>query len=208
MSSPSQPFKASASRPRNNAVTASVPADWTPDPAALDPTPFAAAVDHVLQLTAELARNLIGAHQGAATLLITGDWTGARKWFSLSSKYAGWFDYRAPAVGFGIHALVVTTNAPIQLTQAELEAHPAWKAFGREAGKHPPMRGWLAVPLIGQDQRNYGLLQVSDKYNDADFTADDESHLTQLAQLTASALDALGALHQDQRIGQPLAQIP
>ncbi len=165
-------------------------------------------MDHVLRLTAELGRNLIGAYQGAATLLIAGDWRGARKWFSLSSKYAEWFDYRAPAVGFGIHALVVTTNEPIRLTQAELEAHPAWKAFGREAGKHPPMRCWLAVPLIGRDQRNYGLLQVSDKYNDAEFTEDDKIHLTQLAQFTAAALDALGALHQDQRIGQPLSQIP
>jgi GAF domain-containing protein len=208
VSSPSQPSEASASRPRNNAVTASVPAEWTPDPDAMETTPFAAAVDHVLQLTAELARNLIGAHQGAATLIIAGDWKGARKWFSLSSKYAEWFDYRAPAVGFGIHALVVTTNEPIRLTQAELEAHPTWKGFGREAGKHSPMRGWLAVPLVGKDQRNYGLLQVSDKYNDADFTEDDEIHLTQLAQLTASALDALGALHQDQRIGEPLSQVP
>jgi GAF domain-containing protein len=206
MSSSSQPPEASASRPRTNAITASVPADWAPDPAAREITPFAAAVDHVLQLTAELARNLVGAHQGAATLIIADDWKGARKWFSLSSKYAEWFDYRAPAVGFGIHALVVTTNEPIRLTQAELEAHPAWKAFGREAGKHPPMRGWLAVPLIGKDQLNYGLLQVSDKYNDAEFTADDEIHLTQLAQLTAATLDALGALHQDQRIGQPLSQ--
>ena len=42
------------------------------------------------------------------------------------------------------------------------------------------MRGWLAVPLIGQDQHNYGLLQLSDKYNDAEFTEEDESHLIQL----------------------------
>jgi hypothetical protein len=40
------------------------------------------------------------------------------------------------------------------------------------------------------------------KYNDADFTADDALHLTQLAQLTAAALDALGALHGDERLGQ------
>ena len=39
------------------------------------------------------------------------------------------------------------------------------KGFGTEAGKHPPMRGWLAVPIVGRDGKNYGLLQLSDKYD-------------------------------------------
>ena len=65
------------------------------------------------------------------------------------------------------------------------------------------MRGWLAVPLVGRDGRNYGLLQLSDKYNDADFTGDDERRLTQAAQLTASALDTLRDLHHEHRIGLP-----
>ncbi len=193
--------EASSSRPVNNLITASVPADWTPGPEAAEPTPFAEAVNRVLHLTAEIARNLVGAHQGAATLLISGDWKHARKWFSLSSKYASWDEYRAPAVGIGLHALVVTENTPLRLTQAEVEAHPAWRGFGSEATKHPPMRGWLAVPLIGQDQHNYGLLQLSDKYNDAEFTEEDESHLIQLAQLTAMTLDALRTIFKDGRIG-------
>jgi GAF domain-containing protein len=158
-------------------------------------------VDRALHLTAEIARNLVGAHQGAAALLISGDWKHARKWFSLSSKYAEWDEYRAPAVGIGLHALVVNENRAIRLTQAEVEAHPAWRGFGTEAKTHPPMRGWLAVPLIGQDQHNYGLLQLSDKYNDAEFTEEDENHLIQLAQLTAMTLDALRTLYQDGRIG-------
>jgi GAF domain-containing protein len=164
-------------------------------------TPFAEAVDRVLHLTAEIARNLVGAHQSAVALLISGDWKHARKWFSLSSKYASWDEYRAPATGVGLHALVVNENRAIRLTQAEVETHPAWRGFGTEATNHPPMRGWLAVPLIGQDQHNYGLLQLSDKYNDADFTEEDENHLIQLTQLTAMTLDALRAVYQDDRIG-------
>ena len=211
--SQSQPAaEASASRPLNNAITAAVAtapmalaleaeADWEPA-ADANRTPFEMEVDRVLRLTAEVARNLIGAHQSAAALIVADDWHSARKWFSLSAKYADWYAYRAPAAGIGIHALVVTNNEPVRLTQAELVAHPAWKNFGAEVGKHPPMRGWLAIPLIGRDGRNYGLLQLSDKYNDADFTADDALHLTQLAQLTAAALDALGALHGDERLGQ------
>src|SRR5262249_33952696 len=124
------------------------------------------------------------------------------KWFSLSQKYADWYSYRAPARGVGLHALVVHDNAPLRLTQAELEAHPSWRGFGGESQRHPPMRGWLAVPLICRDGRNYGLLQMSDKYDDADFTEEDERRMTPLAGLTAAALDAVRALHQDQRIGR------
>lgn len=180
--------EASASRPVNNAVTG---ADWTPGDVGATLSPYAATVDRLLRLTAELARNLIGAHQGAAAMLKRADWQGARKWFSLSEKYRQWYDYHAPAAGVGLHAKIIATNAPLRLTQTEVEQHPDFRNFGTESAVHPPMRGWLAVPIVGRDGANHGLLQVSDKYNDADFTADDEQHLAQLAQLTAIALDAL-----------------
>jgi GAF domain-containing protein len=182
-------------------VTGAVAANWTPGTDAETATPLATAIDRTLRLTAELARALVGAHQSAAALIVADDWPHARKWFSLSPKYSAWFTYRAPAVGFGIHALVVEEDKPLRLTQAELEAHPAWRGFGREANSHPPMRGWLAVPLIGQDGRNYGLLQLSDKEGDAEFTAEDEARLTQLARLTAITLDSLRAHHAEDRIG-------
>jgi GAF domain-containing protein len=183
-------------------MTGAVTADWTPGSDGAAAPPLAAAIDRILRLTAELARALVGAHQSAAALIVADDWPHARKWFSLSAKYGDWFTYRAPAVGFGIHALVVDDPKPLRLTQAELESHPAWHGFGREAGKYPPMRGWLAVPLIGADGRCYGLLQLSDKYGDAEFTAEDEDHLTQLATLTATTLDGLRAQHDDDRIGR------
>ena len=170
--------------------------DWTPmaDPSS---NAFTESIDGVLHLTADLARRLIGAHQAAAALIIEGDWTTMRKYFSLSARYAAWYDYRTPAKGFGIHADVVKQNVPIRLTQAELERHPDWRGFGTQAGKHPPMRGWLAVPLLGNDGHNYGLLQLSDKYDDQDFTEEDETQLTRLAQLTAKTLDAIHRMHNE-----------
>jgi GAF domain-containing protein len=175
--------------------------DWSPTPGA--PTSdLTTAIDGTLHLTAELARRLIGAHQAAASLIIGGNWQGMRKYFSLSPKYAAWYEYRTPAVGFGIHAYLVAHNTAMRYTQAELEQHPGWKHFGREAGKHPPMRGWLAVPLVGHDGRNYGLLQLSDKYDDADFTEEDEAQLKQLARLTATTLGALLRLHENPAPGQ------
>ncbi len=174
--------------------------DWAPAPDA--PTSdFTAAVDGTLHLAAELARRLIGAHQAAAALIVRGNWQGMRKYFSLSPKYAAWYTYRTPAVGFGIHADIVSHNAAMRFTQAELEQQPSFKRFGREAEKHPPMRGWLAVPLIGGDGRNYGLLQLSDKYDGADFTETDEAQLKQLAQLTSTTLSALCHMHNNQSLG-------
>ncbi len=175
-------------------------ADWTPDATTM--TDFDAAIDHVLKVTTHIARDLIGAHQAGATMIIGGDWKTARGHFSLSPKYAQWFDYRTPAVGYGMHALIVTENKPIRLTQAQLLAHAEWKGFGIESGTHPPMRGWLAVPIIGWDNCNYGLLQVSDKYDDAEFTADDELSFVRLAQLTAAALDVICALSNNNPVGR------
>src|SRR5579885_679158 len=151
---------------------------------------FYNAADPVLALAAELARVVTQAHQGAATQMVNGNWSEVRKYFSLSEKYADWAEYRTPAVGVGIHAFIVETNRPIRLMQTELEAHPEWRNFGREQGKHPPMRGWIAMPLIGSDGLNYGLLQVSDRV-EGEFTEEDEQHLAQLAKLTSTALDAL-----------------
>lgn len=151
---------------------------------------FHNAADRVLAEAVELARVVAHAHQSAATQMVNGDWSEVRKYFSLSEKYASWADYRTPAVGWGIHAFIVKTNRPLRLTQAELEAHPEWRNFGTERGKHPPMRGWIAIPLIGSDGLNYGLIQVSDRY-EGEFTAEDEEHLARLAKLTSAALDAL-----------------
>ena len=123
-----------------------------------------------------------------------GDWSQARKYFSLSEKYAEWADYNTPAVGFGIHAYLTKTNKAMRLTQPELDAHPEWRNFGTEQGKHPPMRGWLAMPIIGSDGLNYGLIQSSDKYQ-GDFTETDEMNLSRLAKLTSTALDALAQVH-------------
>ena len=155
---------------------------------------FMRAADPVLAQAAELARVVAHAHQGAATQLIGEGWAHARKYFSLSEKYAGWADYHTPAKGVGIHAYAHTVDEPIRLTDEELRTHPEWRNFGEEVDRHPPMRGWLAVPLIGSDGKNYGFIQASDRL-DGDFTDHDESNLVRLAALTATALDALAQLH-------------
>jgi GAF domain-containing protein len=152
------------------------------------------AADPVLVEAAELARVLARAHQGAAVQLIGEGWAHARKYISLSEKYAEWADYRAPAKGSGIHAYAHEVSGPIRLTDEELRAHDKWRNFGDEIDNHPPMRGWLAAPLIGSDGANYGFIQTSDRL-EGDFTEQDEANLVRLAALTSTALDALAQLH-------------
>ena len=155
---------------------------------------FYEAADRVLALAAELARVVTHAHQGAATRLYQGDWSQARKYFSLSRKYAAFADYDSPATGFGIHAYIPRVNRPLRLTQEQLEAHPEWRNFGTERGKHPPMRGWIVVPLVGSDGQNYGFIQASDRV-EGDFTAQDQENLVRLGELTSTALDSLEAVY-------------
>ncbi|WP_161668830.1 PAS domain S-box protein [Kallotenue papyrolyticum] len=149
----------------------------------------ALSIDQILETTTSEARALIGAHQAVSSFTINQNWAQAINTVSLSDKYAAWRDYDAPPDGSGIYAEVCRTNRPMRLTQAELEAHPLWRAFGKEAGRYPPMRGWLAAPLVGRDGRNIGLLQLSDKEDGGDFTAEDEAILVQLAQMAAVAVE-------------------
>jgi len=160
---------------------------------------FESRVDETLQASCEVARALVGAHQAAMSLIIRGDWSHARKYFSLSDKYAPFRDFTMPARGVGLHALVVAENTALRLTQAEVERHPAWRGYAEAAGSHPPLRGLLAVPIVGEDGLNYGLLQLSDKVNGTDFNEDDERRLQHLAGLAALALDALARVRKLRR---------
>lgn len=148
------------------------------------------SVDEAMEAITEEARALIGAHQAVTSRTSDeGGWAQAITTVSLSDRYAAWRDYDAPPDGSGIYALVCQTNQPMRMTQAELEAHPAWKGFGAEAKRHPPMCGWLAVPLVGRDGDNIGLVQLSDKYDGGHFTERDEHLLGQLAHVAAVAVE-------------------
>jgi hypothetical protein len=154
---------------------------------------LAERVDAVLRRTCMLARALTGAEQAALKLWVDEDASQARKYFSLSAKYVEYGDYRADPAGLGLHALEIAPGEVIRLTQAEVERHPAWGGFGDQAEQHPPMRGWLATAVCGEDERRYGLLQLSDKRDGAEFTEDDADSVRELAALVGELLDALRA---------------
>jgi GAF domain-containing protein len=119
------------------------------------------------------------------------------------TKPRSWCDPR----GIGLHALVVAENEAVRLDEDEVEKHPAWRGFAESAGTHPPLRGLLAVPIVGEDGLNYGLLQVSDKADGSDFDAEDERRLQCLADAATIGLDALRKVRA-LRLGEPAPTVP
>lgn len=162
-------------------------------PEAVDDPELAARLDELLHRTCSLARALADAEQAAFAVDLDGDGHAARKFFSLSERYAPWRDFRAAPQGLGLHAIQLEPGDVVRLTQDEVEARPEWIGFGEHAPLHPPMRGWLATAVCGADGRRYGLLQLSDKSGGADFTAEDEDRILELAAFAAVTLDALRA---------------
>jgi GAF domain-containing protein len=162
-------------------------------PAIPDDPALAARIDDLLHRTCHLARALTGAEQAALKVDLDSDGAGARKFFNLSERYERWRAYRVDPQGLGLHGLALEPGEVVRLTQAEVEAHPAWQGFGNQAGKHPPMRGWLATPVCSEDGRLYGLLQLSDKHGGADFSVQDGENIRDLAAFAGAALDALRA---------------
>ena len=157
----------------------------------------------LLERATTLARELIQAHQAVTSVTVGDNVAQSLHSISLSDRYAAWRDYDEAPDGSGIYRLVCEHNQPMCLSQAELEAHPAWRGFGDSRERHPPMRGWLAVPIVGQSGNNLGMIQLSDKEG-GDFGAADQAELTQLSNVTAIALENLRSMQGRE---EALAQI-
>jgi PAS domain S-box-containing protein len=143
----------------------------------------------------EQARAVIRAHQGIVSLVNHGDWAHATSVISMSDKYARYRDFVDDPDGTGIYNVVTETNRPMRLTQQQLEAHPRWRGFGAYADRHPPMNGWLAVPLVNRRGENIGVLQLTDKY-EGEFSLQDEYVAVELAQLATIAIENVMLLEE------------
>lgn len=144
--------------------------------------------DEMLAAVTEQARLIIGAHQAVTSMTVNLDWAQAINAVSMSERYAKWLDYEGMPDGSGIYSVVCERNEPMRFTQAELEAHPGWRGFGKHAADHPPMRGWLAVPLKSRDGGNLGLIQLSDRY-EGEFDESDEAVLQHLAGIASMVIE-------------------
>lgn len=154
-------------------------------------TELAGHVDRLLRRTCAVARALTGAEQAALKLWVDEDPAKARKYFSLSERYDAYREFRVNPRGFGLHGMTIPPGEVVRLTETEVEGHPLYQHFGDLRDQHPPMRGWLATSICGDDGRAYGLLQLSDKRDGRDFDENDEVHIRELAALVGETLDAL-----------------
>ncbi len=153
------------------------------------------SLSEIHQILTDQARLIIGAHQSVTSLTTGADLAQAVNALSLSDKYEPWRQYAAPPDGSGIYAIICETNQTIRMTQTEMESHPRWRGFGKERHAHPPMRGWLAAPLVGRDGKNLGLIELSDKFV-GEFDETDEAILVQLAKMASVAIEN-ARLHQE-----------
>ena len=159
----------------------------------------------MMQEFADQARGVIGVHQAVVSLTLGDGGIQSINSLSLSDKYAKYRHLLEPIDGSGIYQLPCETSRTMRLTQAELEAHPRWRGFGDYASKHPPMRGWLAVPLTGRNGKNIGLLQLSDKF-EGEFTLQDEYIVSELAQLASIAIENTKLLEEINQLNTGLEQ--
>lgn len=176
----------------------------TPNPAMPSPGPadeaFAAAADDVLAAATEVVRRTVPSHQAAIAIIVAGNWSTIRKYFSLSHKYEAWADYAVPARGLGVHDWLMQQHDVVRMNDAELAAHPAWAGFSCQTA-HPPMRGWLAAPIRDREGTTWGLVQLSDRADEKDCDQDDADTLRTFTTLLTITLQALWDLRNERLDG-------
>jgi PAS domain S-box-containing protein len=148
----------------------------------------AGSLDSVLRVIAAEARRILGAHRGVASLTAGDDCAQVTNAVSTSGEHERWRESSVPPPVECACAEVCRTNRPMRLTRAELEDHPAWRTAGEARDAYPPLRGWMAAPLIGRGGKNLGLIRVSDR-DDGDFSESEEAALAQLAHIASVAIE-------------------
>src|SRR5665213_2876789 len=143
----------------------------------------------MLQTVADIARDIIGAHQ-AITLFIPHQGIAlhappTQACGSFSEKYADWRG-RKLRLDPCASTQAARGRRAVRMTNEQLHRHPDWQIV-RDADV-PPIHGMIAAPLTATDDRAMGVIYLSDRY-DGEFTVDDEAILTQLAQMTSIAIE-------------------
>lgn len=141
-----------------------------------------------LDIVTEKARKIIGSHLSISTFAPNSRWEKAIHSTSFSDRYSEWRDREISGKRGEIYSYICDQPRSFRLSAEELKRHYIGGALAVASEDLPAMRGWLAAPLIGQDGKSFGCLQLSEKY-EGDFNADDEFILAQIAQVAAVAVE-------------------
>jgi CheY-like chemotaxis protein len=140
--------------------------------------------DQLLNAVADLARDILGAHQAAAVAAPDQKWSAARTAVSLASDYEIHGERPILRDISALLSFLSRVHSTVRIGRGK--ASPDWSEL--TASEWPERLGWLAAPLSGRDGRNMGLLHVLEK-TDGEFTEEDEAVLTQLAQMSSIAIE-------------------
>jgi signal transduction histidine kinase/DNA-binding response OmpR family regulator len=151
----------------------------------------------VIDFVTQTVREIIGAHAALTRIVADAPDKPALLSVSWSDKLASWRNSSARFGTSELDQLVCGSNQSRRVTHQQLGVMPQFRASISDNSTVPPMRGWLAAPLISRDGINLGLIQLSDRYED-EFTENDEALLLQVAQTTSVALEN-ARLYQDLR---------
>ncbi len=143
----------------------------------------ALSLDQMIQVVADLARDILNVEQATALAAPDQKWSAPRTAVSLSPAWRE--KGERPAVRDRMDLLRLLSSA-----RGVLRAPAAGEAgdWGGILSPEAQAAGWLASPLTGRDGRNMGLLQLIGKH-DGEFSAEDEAILTQFAQMSSIALE-------------------
>lgn len=150
-------------------------------------------------------RGVIGTHQAAVMLCKESDPAHSLYALSLSEKYAVCPNRMDPVASAKIYALACESSHPIRLTQSDLDVHPHWRGLHLCMGQRLPLRGCLALPLVGRNGKNIGVLQLSDKC-EGEFTLQDEYVAIELAHLASTAMENTQLLEEVRQLNAGLEQ--
>ncbi|MEO8432572.1 MAG: response regulator [Acidobacteriota bacterium] len=140
----------------------------------------------MLQSVTEIARDIVGSHQAVALIAADPNPTRFDSAVSLSGRYEARGERPVLSDRAALRAFLGEVDGPVRIPRGGVHSPPPWQSL--LASDRPSRLGWLAAPLVLRDGRRIGLLHLLDK-REGDFTTEDESILTQLAQMTSVAIE-------------------
>ncbi|MSQ09501.1 MAG: GAF domain-containing protein, partial [Dehalococcoidia bacterium] len=145
----------------------------------------------VLQRLAEQARSLVQARYGALAVM---EQDGAiREFYTVGFTKAQRTALGPLPQGRGLLGELFKENRTVRV--ASISRHPSSVGF---PPNHPRMQSLLGVPILNQG-RNIGNIYLTDKIGAAEFTAEDQELVEELAQYAAVAIRNAALYQQTQR---------
>lgn len=161
------------------------------------------ALDDVLRILNDSAREVIGAHEAETVVTSEAGPGQSSRSRSYSAKYQGWAE-ATPVVDLeALYDVALEGRHPVRMTKAAIRRTLAARGVVDVAVAHPLLEGWLAVPLLDRSGDVIGLIQVADKLS-GDFDEQDELVLVQLAQLASVAIENARRFHQEHEVAHTL----